>query len=307
MDRFPHGRPDFVAHMSVRGWWDWEDPLPVAFAALASLFPGAFYDVGANTGFYSILLARLDARRPVRAFEPDPAIAGIGRSNVALAGLGNATYETVAVGDRDGTAVLHVPEGVADMIETRSSLQGVDDPRDVFAVPSVRVDTLSADQALGILKVDVEGGEPDVLTGAQETLRRDRPAVSVEVLPDADTARLTALAHTAGYASVRMLPGLQYYLSDELAHDPASPNHLLLPRERVPQCLDALRSARAQFAALRRALAGADAQAFLREQTALLPPEVLADQVCVSHRLLECERGHVDRLAMEVGALRERL
>jgi FkbM family methyltransferase len=263
--------------------------------------------VGANTGFYSILLARLDPQRVVRAFEPFEPIADLGRGNLALAGVGNVSYELLAVGDHDGGAQLHVPGRVEDMIETRASLHDVTDALEVRPVPCARVDALAAGERVGLLKIDVEGAEPAVLAGAAQTLERDRPALTVEVLAGADAAVLNASVLAAGYVVLALRPGLQFDVRDHLRHDPASPNHLLLPRERLSEGAQVLRAAASEFAQLRRALMGEDPQRYLREQAARLPASVLLDQVGVCHRMLQCERAHVDRLAMELGALKELL
>ena len=43
-------------------WREYEQPLPEVLIALAQKLPGAFYDVGANSGFYAILLGRLERK-----------------------------------------------------------------------------------------------------------------------------------------------------------------------------------------------------------------------------------------------------
>lgn len=78
---------DQVVTASIDGWWRFEDPLPAVLAALAGETGGAFYDVGANTGFYSVLIGRLAPGRTVRAFEPVPEIVGFLEQNLAIAGL----------------------------------------------------------------------------------------------------------------------------------------------------------------------------------------------------------------------------
>lgn len=304
MDRFPRGRADFVAHVSVRGWWDWEDPLPVAFAALAPLFPGAFWDVGANTGFYAILMARLDPQRPVRAFEPYPPVAEVLEANLGLAGVDNVAVERVAVADRDGTSLLHVPPLEQDMIETRTSLHPMPGARVSLPVAQARLDSLHDGQPVGLVKIDVEGAEPAVLAGAGAVLRQQRPLVSVEVLDTADVAALNALVQQSDYAGLALRPGLQVTPAPSLTALDGAPNHLLVPSERLGECQEVLAGAAAQLSDHRAALAGPDPEGYLARTAAILPQTVLTAQLAVDRRLLERERAHVDRLAVEVSVLR---
>ena len=130
----PWGLPDFVPLQRIAGAGrprgqgqhrrlvGLEDPLPVALAALAPQFPGAFYDVGANTGFYSILLARLDTRRTVRAFEPVPRLADSCRSNLCAGGAWAGDGGVGAVRFCRHHAAIHPAERVS-MVETKASLQ----------------------------------------------------------------------------------------------------------------------------------------------------------------------------------------
>ena len=48
-----------------------------------------------------------------------------------------------------------------------------------YQVPAVTLDSLRLN-ALGFLKIDVEGHEPAVLDGGAETLRRCRPTIMIE-------------------------------------------------------------------------------------------------------------------------------
>lgn len=134
--------------------------------------PGdTFYDLGAHVGFFSVCAASLGAR--VVAVEADAANAARLRRN---AELNAAPIEVVeaAVWSEDGEVEL-VPGGSA---------------KEFHAVPgrgvaSVTVDSLAAVHGPpAVLKVDVEGAEVEVLTGARRVLAEAKPVVVCEVHGD---------------------------------------------------------------------------------------------------------------------------
>ena len=66
-----------------------------------------------------------------------------------------------------------------------------------------------------VMKVDVEGGEPDVFAHGSEFLAAHRPDILCEVLADADGSRLEELLSVHGYRyfhvgsdSIRERPGI---------------------------------------------------------------------------------------------------
>ena len=87
-------------------------PLPDVFAACVRASEGLVIDVGANTGFYSLVAVSASGTAEVHAFEPYPA------ALVCLArepGLNRSLAERVtvfpqAVSDEAGAGVLHVPD-----------------------------------------------------------------------------------------------------------------------------------------------------------------------------------------------------
>ena len=133
------------------------------------------FDIGANIGWYSVLLSRLsapDAR--IFAFEPDPECYRLLLRNLRANGASNVTAFNVALGERVGTAKLHRYKSSNN---GRHTLLAGDTSGGVVHVP---VDTLSAfwerhelgDRPIRLLKVDVEGFEYFVLRGAGALLER---------------------------------------------------------------------------------------------------------------------------------------
>jgi FkbM family methyltransferase len=139
--------------------------------------PGAFIDVGANSGIYSALALR--QRRWVVAFEPVPAEAIRLRRLIRNHGV----VHQVALSDYCGTAALHVPYVASGAVTTRSSLVADIDgdlPHRDVAVKVATLDSFNLPD-VAFMKIDVEGHELSVLKGGVETISRTRPNLLVEV------------------------------------------------------------------------------------------------------------------------------
>lgn len=138
---------------------------------------GVVVDGGAHIGVLSVLLARLCPRGHVYAFEPVPENHAHLRANLAANGITNVTPEPAALFRDDGELTLSFDESYPG-----GSHVGAGKCR----VPSARLDTWAAERGLDrldLVKLDVEGVEPAVLDGAEETLRRFRPVTVVECNP----------------------------------------------------------------------------------------------------------------------------
>ena len=143
-------------------------------------------DVGANVGYFTLLMAQLvGPAGKVHAFEPNPGIASRLQENIVLnphLDDGRISVHRVALGAGDGAAEFFCPA------PGREVLGGLQDtkraPVDrVIHVPLRRLDDLCAEPRLhpiDFFKLDVEGGELDVLRGSQHLLSETRPVILFE-------------------------------------------------------------------------------------------------------------------------------
>jgi FkbM family methyltransferase len=133
---------------------------------------GTALDIGAWYGPWSARLARRADR--VLAFEATPHIADILRHTVP----GNVEVIASAASDHTGGADIWIPEstgpnGVNSLVRNATHSHAV-------RVPTVTVDSLGLD-GVTFAKIDVEGHETAVLRGAEQTVRRCRPRLFIEV------------------------------------------------------------------------------------------------------------------------------
>lgn len=163
------------------------------------LEPGdTFLDIGANIGFYSLVLSTLKRRIAVVAFEPNPRNFALLQSNARLNGYANITCEPLALSDRPGTARLYLSQ--SDM--SASLVPGFDDGGgEALDVRTTTLDAYLADHPPAgrlVLKVDVEGHEAAFFRGAARTIQTIRPDIVAEVALAYDR-ELTDFLRRAGY------------------------------------------------------------------------------------------------------------
>ena len=172
---------------------------PEVIAALLGLVetvkPKVVFDIGANIGPRALLVPAL-LGVPVVAFEPAPATASALRHLVTRNGLA-CTVEEAALGAEAREAVLHLSP-----TDTSTSLNA--DWREDTGHVTVPVWTLDdycaqTGQTPGVLKLDTETTEPDVLRGATRVLAT-RPWIVCEAVPGRTEAALEELLLPLGYA-----------------------------------------------------------------------------------------------------------
>lgn len=186
-------------HRFVNAYWLGNYELDVQLALRRLLREGdVFYDVGANAGFFTVLAGRLvGPRGKVLAFEPVPESAEAVREQIALNGLSWCQVILLAVGARSEKRTLSY--------EPASPSQGRLGPKQVPNEVEIAVETMALDHFVvdhpfpDVVKVDVEGGEVDVLVGASSIVERGACFV-LELHGSETTGGASKVLRDAGYA-----------------------------------------------------------------------------------------------------------
>ena len=196
---FRHG---FYYEQDMTRW------LPLLLQEAASR---VFYDVGANYGYYSLLLAPV--ADSVHAFEPVSRTRAHLESALARNQVGNVTVYPVALSDHVGSAEIR--------LYSSSGNNSLYDGDGGFFVRQIGTETVTLDTLdrqvydlgmppPGLIKMDVEGAELFVLRGAHRILREHHPILTVEfsetLFEKAGYSRsdLVAELADAGYAIMAM-------------------------------------------------------------------------------------------------------
>lgn len=167
-------------HLMMRGLWEpW-----VTMAIARHLKPGMrCIDVGANVGYYTLLMAELTRGETqdeedglVLAVEPSSRAAELLRMSLSVNGLQDVVnVAELAASDRQERGTLTHPALLHGGARVCSSATG-----DVTCVPLDDV----AEGQWDFVKVDVEGMEREVIRGLRETLeRQEHVTIAVEVTP----------------------------------------------------------------------------------------------------------------------------
>ncbi|MEH3047010.1 FkbM family methyltransferase [Sphingomonas adhaesiva] len=217
---------------------------------------GTFADVGVNVGQILLKVKSMDPSRPYIGFEPSLACVAYVDEVIRINALSDCTIVPLALSDRRGTMTFHYSTGAdpqATMIDgfwTAQNARKLEKTIFVERGDDV-VRSITADR-IAILKVDVEGGELEVLSGFTGILQEDRPIVLVEVLPyltnysgpETETMafrerRCRTLMETfaaSGYTPFRILPGMTIEPVDHFGAErfvAEMTNYIILPDEEV--------------------------------------------------------------------------
>jgi FkbM family methyltransferase len=180
---------------------------PEECAALAKIIhPGfVFIDIGANAGFYSILVAQKAGKSStIIAVEPQPEMARRLNFNIRTAKLSQIVHENIALAGGKGEAVLrivHENRGASGFITRGSNVSN-----ETLTVRTTSLLALMDKHGIrqaDAIKIDIEGAEDQVLPPFFETCPKDRlPNMLIIERNDAWRVDCLSLAHEAGYVEI---------------------------------------------------------------------------------------------------------
>jgi FkbM family methyltransferase len=129
------------------------------------------YDIGANTGLYTLFAAMACPNGEVIAFEPYLPNLNLLKQDVSRNKLQNVDIRGVALSNSTGNISFSQPE--KDNVGYGSSSIETDQPEATIEVPTTTGDQLVADDEIpapNVVKIDVEGAESLVLKGLENAL-----------------------------------------------------------------------------------------------------------------------------------------
>jgi len=216
--------------------------------------PGSFIDVGANVGLTLCWLKLLEPDRAWIGFEPSPTACTCIREVIRLNDFHNARLIEAGLSDRAGRFTLHAASGTdssATMLEVARTAEQ-DHAHEVDVLDGAALSDSELRDKVGIVKIDVEGMELEVVRGLRAVLKRDRPLLLLEILPvpDDGTERAKKLRARQGELLAE-LRDLDYRLAQSVGGVPrdvqspsneagAAYDYLAIPAERYTEIHAAL-------------------------------------------------------------------
>jgi FkbM family methyltransferase len=186
----PHmGEPDFET-LFARSL-GYEEGTSFAWLERHSSEFDAVIEIGSNVGVYTVFLDHL-ARRPetrvtdIYAFEPSPGAFARLNSNLAANQCAHVTCCNVAVAECGGLLPFFEPEGhlTNGSFEREFAAQFTTNvsQRLVPAIAAQALESLFQRHERILIKVDVEGYEPKLISALASIISRYRPIILIEVL-----------------------------------------------------------------------------------------------------------------------------
>lgn len=136
-------------------------------------------DIGANIGLTAILMSHYNKQGKVYAFEPSPINLQHLHNNIKVNNIKNTSVLESAVGNVNGFTNFNLPVIGAHSTVNREKLKDQNYAKVQISTLDKWVDAQNIDQ-IDLIKIDVEGFEPQVLKGAIQTIIKHKPNIWME-------------------------------------------------------------------------------------------------------------------------------
>jgi len=221
-----------------RGWENinWEPKTRLIWADLCTKSK-LIFDIGANTGIFSILAKVHNKESSVFAFEPQPNIFEVLQKNNTINNF-DIHCENIAISDRIGTLPFYNygkdPFGRINTTAGSLNQSWREIDQKFIEVEVGTLDSFLKDRqikSIDLIKIDVESYEPQVLEGYKTHLHLHRPIIILEILNiEAGKMILTYFeGKSYFYYNIHEIDGLQSV--EELGKSEHG-NYLLCPEEK---------------------------------------------------------------------------
>jgi len=166
-------------------------------------------DIGANIGNHSLYWARHNGAKRIHSFEPLPMTFRVLQENIRLNGLEEIIIaHNLGLGDKDEHAILdefHLTNVGGTCFKSEESGEKGRKVKTPFKF--VTLDSLAlTEEKIHFIKIDTEGFERQVLTGAYNTLLAHKPILFIESFPK-NFAFVKEFCKTMGYQDPIYYPG----------------------------------------------------------------------------------------------------
>lgn len=152
-----------------------------------SIIDGCFVDVGMNIGQTLIKIKAIDPSIDYIGFEPNPNCVNYLNKLIQVNMFSNTKIIPVALSDKTTVTELTL-NNLSEIDDTATiikNLRPLSSVSRTFHIPTFKFSDIESiiPGKIGLLKIDVEGSELEVLSGFNMRVRKDRPLILIEFLP----------------------------------------------------------------------------------------------------------------------------
>jgi FkbM family methyltransferase len=185
---------------------------------------GTVFDIGANTGLYSLAAAAANAEASIVAFEPLPEALKRLELNVQVNDFQSVRTSQFAVANAPATVALEFNKKAYRLINTGGRVRSTSSAQSPN-IGRITARTIKFDEVLDqmkvvgrmLVKIDVEGGEEAVLVGGETILQQHCPDIFLEILDPEKVENLLAYLRPRGYRFFRILETSEQIVSEEIS------------------------------------------------------------------------------------------
>lgn len=162
---------------------------------------GKIIDIGANLGVVSIAISQVVPYTEFICFELNKDSAEIADFNLTKCNIPHTVYN-VALSDLDGDCGMVYAHNHQNCKLNKNITD--------ITVKTKRLDSYNFED-VSLIKIDVEGHEVEVLNGALETIRRNKPTILLEYHQEANSENIFQIIGDLEYEWISIEPDSQFF------------------------------------------------------------------------------------------------
>lgn len=203
--------------------------------------PGVFVDVGVNFGQSLIKCKSVDPGCPYVGFEPNVNCCKLVEDLIVINDIANAHVLPVALWNDEGVrpffSRFRLGDPTASIMEDYRPSGFFSNSQKIYSATGDSVIESLKCGRVSMIKIDVEGGEPEVLEGLVKTIQRDRPYIYFEVLANTEwpiqSSGLSLTSEQIAFREARYLQLEEFFRDINYEFVEATNDGQLVPRSRI--------------------------------------------------------------------------
>ena len=206
------------AGVGVQHAWSTDKAMLNIYRRLLASSPGLFIDVGANIGQTLLKIRALDPQRRYIGFEPNPICVDYLVTLITKNNFSNCDIVPVGLSDSNEVVRLFLNDDVDSAATLIEEFRPEKIPPTLTNyVSTFRLDDIAESltiRNIAVIKIDVEGSELEVLKGAMNLLKAERPVIVCEILPLYDENSKTGAQRAPRQRElIELLHGMEYSMA----------------------------------------------------------------------------------------------